>query len=72
MLENDFKITLELSQSLIKTIPIIGHIHAPSADEINLSGGVCVVRKASCLCRSLIALLVLSWVFIWEWGKGLY
>lgn len=49
MLEDDFKITLELSQSLIETIPIIGHIHAPSAYEINLSGGVCV-RKASCAC----------------------
>lgn len=46
MLENGFRITAELSHSLIQTIAIIGHIYAPSVYEINLSDGVCVVRKA--------------------------
>lgn len=50
VLENDFKISPELSRSLIKTIVIIGHIHVSSAHEINLSDGVFVIRKAPCAC----------------------
>lgn len=50
MLENDLKINPELSQSLIKTITLTGHIHALSAYEICLCDGVYVVRKASCAC----------------------
>lgn len=50
MLDNDFKITSELSRSLIETIAIIGHIHAPSTYEMNISDGVCVVRKVPCAC----------------------
>lgn len=48
MLENDFKITHELSQSLMKAIAVTGHIHASSAYEIIFSDGVCVIRKAPC------------------------